>query len=319
MKKILFIGMIIVVAVAAILFSLKNHAGEIVLVTRGHLVQAVYATGEVEAVVSAAISPQISAKITEIPVEEGEAVTEGQVLAHIEDSVEQARLDEYRARMGYLEKEKERYEALSSKDYSSKSKYEKILSDYEAVKSQIESQEKLIERMHIISPMDGVVLERNVESGETVTSLDIIFYVGQPDNLRVTAKVDEEDIPLVKIGQRVLIKSDSFPDDVFEGTVKEITPRGDPVDKNFRIRVALREGSPLLIGMTVEVNIITAEAANALLVPASSVMDGKVWLVDGRTITPTKVKTGIANEEGVQILNGLQEGQEILLNPSSME
>jgi RND family efflux transporter MFP subunit len=308
-----------IIIIGAIFLFFKQGNPETILPKRGHIVQAVYATGEVESVISSKISTQVSGKVMQVPVEEGDRVKTGQLLAQLDDGVEVAKISAYQAKLKYLTKEKDRYRELADMKYSSEGKYEKILSEYESIKAQLEAQQKLIERLKIVAPFDGVVLERNIESGETVTSVDIIFYVGDPDKLRVTAKVDEEDIPLVKIGHKVLIKSDSFPGKSFNGEVKEITPRGDPIDKNFRIRVSLPKGSPLLIGMTVEVNIITKEEQKALLVPTSSVVDGNIWLVNGNNIKKTKVITGISSEDFIQILNGLTDNQSIILNPDELK
>ena len=116
--------------------------------------------------------------------------------------------------------------------------------------------------MTIISPIDGMVLRREIEPGEFVKQGDTAFWVGQPKPLRITAEVDEEDIPLVKLKQRALIKSDAFPEQVSEGLISDITPKGDPLNKNFRVRISLPENSPLYVGMTVEVNIIINEVDN---------------------------------------------------------
>ena len=102
-----------------------------------------------------------------------------------------------------------------------------------------------------------------------------VFYLAKAGvPLRISADVDEEDIPLVKVGQKVLIRSDAFPSRVFTGEVLEITPKGDPVARSYRVRIELPADTALMIGMTAETNIVTAEKQDALLVPASAVSGG---------------------------------------------
>ena len=97
--------------------------------------------------------------------------------------------------------------------------------------------------------------------------------------------MDEEDIPLVQVGQKVLVRADAFPGRVFDAVVKEVTPKGDPVGRSYRVRLGLPDNLPLRIGMTTEANIVVAERNNALLLPAAVVKDGAVWKVtDGRAV-----------------------------------
>jgi RND family efflux transporter MFP subunit len=144
---------------------------------------------------------------------------------------------------------------------------------------------------------------------------DSVFWVGASKPLRVTAEVEEEDIPLVDVGQKVLLKADAFPDQIIEGKVVEITPKGDPVDKNFRVRVSLPEDTRFMTGMTVESNIIVREAKNVLLVPTSGVREGAVFVTAGEKFERRAVELGVRGEEEVEIREGLREGEKILKNP----
>lgn len=319
MKLLITLGLIVGLGGALLWFGLKNGGKETVHPVRSTVVQAVYATGEVEPVHWAKIATQIPGKIEQVMVDEGAVVTQNQPLAKLDDSVECAKASEYLARLGFLEKEKKRYESLAARDVASKRKYDSIVSEYDAMQAQLESQNEQVGRMMMRSPMDGVVLQRDVEPGETVTLTDTLFWVGAPSPLRITAEVDEEDIALVAVGQAVQIKADAFPDAVIDGEVAEITPKGDPVDKDFRVRIRLPEETPLMIGMTVEVNIIVQTIKDALVVPLSSVVDDTVWVKAGRKFRPRTVKTGIANEQQVQVLDGIGESDTILRNALEME
>jgi RND family efflux transporter MFP subunit len=316
MKKFLGTFLILAGLGAAFFFAWKHYLYKAPPLTvtpqRGAIVQAVYATGEVEPVRWAKVSTQVPGRVETVFVEEGDDVTAGQPLAEIEGHVERARIAEFEARLQYLEKEKKRTAELMKKGFASKSTYDALVSDYDAVKAQLESQHHVLHRLTVTTPLDGTVLKRDIEPGETATMVDILFWIGDTENLRITAAVDEEDIALVRTGQNVLIKADAFPDQVLEGIVTETTPKGDPVDKNFRLRVSLPEDSPLMIGMTVEINIVTKQEEDALLVPAGSVKNNKIWVMENGAAVPVTVKTGISDTSRIQILDGLKGDENIL-------
>ncbi len=311
--------MMVVLAVLAVgfaawrLFLVPSY--DTVKVTKGKAVQSVYATGSIEPVYWSKISPAIAGQISEILAKEGQQVNKGEVLARLEDKVERAQLAELHAKRQYLTLETERQLKLRARNVASKRTYEKVLSLFQEIKAEIKAQEQLLERMVVSSPMDGVVLKRDIELGEYVKSGDVIMWVGLTTPLRVTADVDEEDIPLVRKGQKVLIKADAFPGEIHEGMVSKITLKGDPVSKNFRVRVGLPADTKFLIGMTVEINVIAKEVPEALLVPKSSVINNKLWLVKGGKAIATAVKVGIVGEEKIQIVKGVKEGEAVVLNP----
>lgn len=295
---------------------LKGNGYETVMPSTGKAVQAVYATGATEPVYWSMVSAHVTGRVEAIQQDEGSKVAKGALLATFDDSVEQAKVTELTARLVYLAKEMDRQLALSKRDYASARAYEQTVSEYNATKAQFEAQNELIGRMQITAPMEGTVLRREIEPGEIALQGKTIFWVGKPRPLRITAEVDEEDIPLVKLGQKVLIKADAYPQEIFYGKIAEITPKGDPVNKSFRVRISLPEDTKLLVGMTVEINIIAREEKDALLVPASSVMHNTVWKVKGSSIKKQKIIAGISDEEHVQIIKGITEKDSILLNPS---
>ncbi|MCH2038784.1 MAG: efflux RND transporter periplasmic adaptor subunit [Rickettsiales bacterium] len=300
-------------------YVLTQGKPETISPSRGTVIQAVYATGEVEPVHWAKISTQITGKVDSIFVDEGDPVESNASLLQLDDTAECSKASQYAAKLRYLEKEKERYQALAENDYSSKSNYERILSEYEATQAQLDAQNEIVGRMLLSSPLDGIVLKRDVEPGETINPSDIVFWVGNTSPLRITAEVDEEDIALVKVGQTALIKADAFPDTEIEGVISDITPKGNPIDKNFRIRVSLPDDTPLLIGMTVEINIIAQKIENALLIPASSIAQNSVMVKEGRGFTTREVIVGISDDKQVQITEGLDETDIILLHNESVQ
>ncbi len=298
----------------------QPHSYKMATVHTGKAVEAIYATAIVEPVDWAAIAPVTTGRITTVNVKEGDLVKKGGVLAKLDDTTVQAELEEARARQTYLEKEMDRVEKLLEKGHASQQKYDEIKSDLEQIQAHIRMHEQQAYQLSLLAPIDGTVLWRDVELGEVKQAGEPLFWVGKPRPLRLEAEVDEEDIPKVKSGQKALITADAFEGRVLEGVVNWISPKGDPVNKSYRVYVSLPDETPLMIGMTVETNIIVQEKGNTMLVPTDTVIEGPaVWLVvaQGEQMIARKVsvKTGIVGENNIEILSGLAEGDRIILPP----
>ncbi|MGB5299079.1 MAG: efflux RND transporter periplasmic adaptor subunit, partial [Thiogranum sp.] len=142
-----------------------------------------------------------------------------------------------------------------------------------------------------------------------------VFWLSCGTSLRITAEVDEEDIALVQPGQNVLIRADAFPNQTFEGSVQNITPKGDPVSRSYRVRIGFSEETPLMIGMTAETNIIIRETREALLLPSGAVTQGNVWLVVEDRLAKRKVTVGAKGLKETEILSGIKADDVIVLKP----
>jgi len=156
----------------------------------------------------------------------------------------------------------------------------------------------------------------NGEIGQIIAADKPLLWMLCCAPLRVSAEVDEEDIAQVRPGQEVLIRADAFPGKIFRGTVQSITPKGDPVARTYRVRIALPEDTPLMIGMTAETNIVLRNADNALLVPAGAVQQDVVWRVTDGKLEKQKVIVGAKDAREVEILSGLRDGDRIVASPT---
>jgi RND family efflux transporter MFP subunit len=280
-------------------------------------VEAVYATGVVEPVSWARVSPVTPGRIVDLLAGEGETVKEGQVLARLDDREALARVAEMESRLVYLKSEVGRAADLAQKGFKSKEAEEKARSDYQQAAAALAAARQRHADMVVLSPMEGVVLRRDGEVGEVVDIQTVLFWVGAPRPLRITADVDEEDIARIRPGQRVLIKADAFPDRVLEGTLDRITLKGDPLSKTFRVRIALPDDTPLLVGMTTEINVVVAEKADALLIPAGALADGRVFVVEGDTARARPVTVGVRGRSRVEVVAGLSDGEAVIDSPPS--
>ena len=220
---------------------------------RGPAVQAVYATGVVEPVHWAKVAPTIVELIAEVIKRDGDAVKRGDILARLDDREAKAKLARLQAAAKFTKEELERYEELARRNIASRQIFERARRDYIQAISAVAAGKERLNDYVLVSPLDGIVLRHDGEVGETVKPGDIVFWVGKRLPLRIIAEVDEEDIPLVRPGQEALLTADAFAKLVFGGQVKEITPKGDPINKNYRVRITIPDNTPLQIGMTTEV------------------------------------------------------------------
>ncbi len=284
-------------------------------VVRGHAVAAVYATGTVEPVNWAKVSPTVTGRIQTIYVRDGAQVTTGRPLIQLDDREARARLAELEARQRYWREELQRQTTLAERGFASRDARERAQSEFLQADAAIAAQRQRLSDLTLVSPMDGVVLRQDGEVGEVVDKQQVLFWIGQPKPLRITAEIDEEDIPRVAIAQRTLIKADAFPDQILEGTVAEITPKGDPINKSYRVRIGLPPDTPLKIGMTTEINVVVEERADVPLVPTAAVRGGAVFVVDNGVARRRPVKLGIVGRSLAEVKEGVALGEPVIVNP----
>ena len=281
----------------------------------GKAVHAVYATAAVEPVTWAKVAPLVRGRLVEVCRCEGQAVDRGFVLARLDDAEPRAEVGAMEARLRFLREEVDRQRVLAERRIVSEQTFERVDSEFRQAQANLAALKARLKHYELSAPIAGIVLKRDGEVGEVVDQNAAVFWVGQPKPLWATAEVDEEDIPLVGLGQRVLLKADAFPGRAIEGRVAMITPKGDPVSKSYRVRLSLPDDAPLLIGMTVEANIVVREEAGATLVPSRALRGDKVLLVEAGRIVERTVKRGIVGPERTQVLQGLTAGERVVAAP----
>ncbi|WP_284701114.1 MULTISPECIES: efflux RND transporter periplasmic adaptor subunit [Rhodoplanes] len=273
--------------------------------TRGTAAQIVYATGVVEPVTWAKIGPAVRGRIVARCRCEGQTVAAGHVLARLDDREARHTLQELEARRDQARRDRDRQVELAARGVAAPQAQERALTELRQLEALIAAQAERIENYRLVAPLAGMVLREDGEVGEMVDTAAVLYRVGEPRPLRLVAEVNEEDIPLVAVGQRVWIRADAFPDRDLEARVHDITPAGDAVAKTFRVRIRLPDDTPLAIGMSVEANIVVREQAGALLAPIEAVRDGAVFVIEGGRAVRRPVRTGIRGPRTVEIVAGL--------------
>jgi len=308
----------------------------IAIATTGPAVEAVYATGSVEPVQWARVGPATRARITAVLVEEGERVSEGQPLARLDDRQARSLADEAEARARFAAEDLTRTRTLVARDIAARATLERAERDARAARAAADALFQRLDDFLVRAPTGGVVLRRDAEVGEVVDTPASLFWIGEPRPLRVTAEVDEEDIARIEPGQRALLRADAFPGRVLEGEVAQITPKGDTTRKAYRVRLSLPEDTPLLIGMTVEANIVLRETPDAVLVPPAAVVlpqagrgaagatpvlrpgverPAVVWVVEKETARRREVMAGVQGPRATELRRGLAAGEAVILDP----
>lgn len=299
------------------LMSHQNHSAlEVVYPVIGPAVRGVYATGTVEASVMMPIAPRTGARLMELHADEGSKVSKDQVLAQLEDDDLKHNLQELRTRAEFAKKDYDRNAALVKQKAVSVEVYERAKSDWQAAEAAVQAANAQLGYLKLMSPAEGTIIRRDGEVGQMIPANQPVFWLSCCAPLRISAEVDEEDIAEVQPGQKVLIRADAFPGKVFHGEVQAITPKGDPVARSYRVRVGFTEPTPLMIGMTAETNIVIREVKDALLVPATAISSGKVWVVTGGALKAVSVVTGARGTKQSEIKEGLSKDDLVVVSPS---
>ena len=283
--------------------------------TRGPIVDAVYASGTVEPEVMYPLAPRVTARLTALMADEGTTVAPGQILATLEAPEVSANVLELQARETNARSIFQRNQRLLPQGAVSQAAFDSSQADYRAATQARKAAQAQLGFTQLTAPVTSTIIERNGEVGQLIPANQTVFWLAEPGNLRVTVQVDEEDIPQVTVGQRVLMRADAFPGQSFEGSVASITPRGDAEARSFRVRVSLPANIPFRIGMTVETNIILRTEDSALLIPTSAVIGDKVWKVVGGELQPQPVTTGVLTTSQTEVLTGLTTSDTIVTQP----
>ncbi|MCR4268104.1 efflux RND transporter periplasmic adaptor subunit [Nitratireductor sp. ZSWI3] len=279
----------------------------VVAPARGTAAEIVFASGTVEPRSWAKVTSLVRERIVETCVCEGETVAKGDVLARLDASEAEATLAELKARYKLALDEQQRLTVLVDRNVANLTALERARSEVSQVEALIAGQTARLGNYELRAPDDGVVLRKDAEVGEIAEPGTVLFWVGRPTPRIVVAEVNEEDIPRVEPGQRALLRSDAFPGRELEAKVDSITPKGDPVTRTYRVRLALPDDTPLLIGMSVDANIVIRTSEGALLVPAIALRENRLFVVEGDTARLVTVETGIRGTSRTEVLSGLAE------------
>lgn len=312
----------------------------------------VTATGTIEPVTSVTVGTQVSGIVSKLYVDYNSIVKAGDVIAELdrtnlmsELSSAKASLNSAQSELDYQKANHERYKTLHEKGLISANEYEQVRLSFIKAQQTLTNHKENVKKAQtnlgyatITSPIDGVVLSKAVEEGQTVASsfnTPTLFTIAKDlTDMRVIANVDEADIGEVKEGQRVTFTVDAFPEDTFQGFVSQVRQEAAAESNVVTYEVVIsapNEDLKLKPGLTANVNIFTLEMKDILTIPNKALRftpneamlsegetiqnaEGKtkVWVKEGSVLKAMPVKTGMTNGTLTQVLEGLAPGTEII-------
>ena len=347
--KIVLWCVVAVLVLAVLLLLLNRKEDKQVLVYQTTVLEptaissSVTATGTVEPVKQVEVGTQVSGIISKIYVDYNSVVKEGQLIAELDMSVLKTELESSRANLNsskveydYQTRNYERIKGLYDKELVSAQEFEQALYSYDKARfsySQAQSNytkaQKNIGYAKIYSPIDGVVLSRAVDEGQTVASgfsTPTLFTIANDlTQMRVIANVDEADIGSVKDGQRVDFEVDAYPEDTFRGTVTQVRLQATTTSNVVTYQVVIDAPNPdlkLKPGLTANITIYTLDKHDVIAVPVRALrftpegekyQENTVWkqLPDGKLEAVT-VRTGVSDGVQTEILEGLVAGDRVV-------
>jgi HlyD family secretion protein len=319
-----------VLIVAALAFAawralLEPPAVTLVRPARGPAIEAVYATGVVEPIDYARFGATVAGRVAELLVDEGDVVRKGDVVARLDDSQPRARLRDARARLTMAEADIARDQTLMNRRVLAVQTLERAQQERDQAAAAVDLFARQVEDYTVLSPLAGTVMKRNVQLGETVAANTPMFEIVSTLRKRIAADVDERDIAGVELGARLAARADGFPDEVFTANVTNIRRQGDASSRTFRVEADLSPDTKLMIGMTVDVDVVIRQRPEALLLPAGAIAHGPstggrpgapvVYVVDGGRVKRVAVKTGAIGPAKVEIVSGLADADAVVANP----
>lgn len=291
MKKMINMGLSAVLAIALFACGKKQQVTlETATAARGEIVETVTATGTLESVTQVDVGTQVTGIVSKLFADYNSIVKEGQVIAEIDKTTLESELKSANANMEsakqtyeYCKRNYERDKALHEKQLISDYEFETTKKDYLVAKASYEKSQsdrvkaaRNLSYAEIYSPIDGIVMSREVEVGQTVVSnmsVANLFVIADLDNMRVVADVDEADIGSVKVGQKASFTVDAYPNDVFAGKVTQVRINPTTTSNVVTYEVLISTENPehkLIPGLTANITINTKELKDVVTVPVKT-------------------------------------------------
>lgn len=303
-------------AAAAAFWLFRPAPVEVVRPRIGPSVTAVYASGTVEASVMFPVAPRVGARLVALNTDEHGVVHKGELLGRLEAADLAGNIAQLQAQANFAKADYDRYVRLMNARATTQQAYDHALASWKTAAAAVRQARAQAGFMDLKAPGDCTVIARDGEIGQFIAANSPVFWLSCRPELRISAQVDEEDISLVKPGQKVLIRADAFPGRHFEGSVTAVTPKGDPIGRSYRVRIMLPPDTPLRIGMTTEANIIARVNSHAMLLPPSAVLEDHVWRVEGGRVVRVPVTLGAKANDWVEVTGGISRDDLILRNAS---
>ncbi|MCI5875339.1 MAG: efflux RND transporter periplasmic adaptor subunit [Prevotellaceae bacterium] len=355
-KKWGIVAAVVIVAVAVIATCSRGKKNDEVEFEMGkvapaNLQNSITATGCIEPVTSVTVGTQVSGIVSKLYVDYNSVVKKGQVIAELDKTnltselnTAKANLASMQSTLSYQTANFKRNQTLYKKGLISANEFEEAQLAYRQAKENVATARENVRKAQtnlgyatITSPIDGIVLSKSVEEGQTVAasfSTPELFTIAQDlTNMQVVADVDEADIADVKVGERVSFTVDAYPTETFSGTVKQVRQEATTTNNVVTYEVVISAPNAdmkLKPGLTANVTIFTSELDGVLSIPSKAlryspeketvgkrkIVDcngkNKVWTLEGNQVMAHAVKIGMTDGTHTQILGGIAAGKQII-------
>ncbi len=276
----------------------------------------VEANGSVVANEYVELHPEVSGRLTYLNVAEGHAVAQGTVIARINDADLQAQLSKSRVQLDLAQKTADRYQKLLAVNGLNQADYDNVLNQVNSLKADMQYTQTLIDKTVIKAPFSGVLGLRQVSPGAYVTSANIIVTIQQVSKVKIDFTLPEEFSDLIKKGQLVDVEVDAANQRRKKAIIIATEPQVNQATRNLKIRALLQEGTANP-GAFVKVFIDAGGNKKAVMVPTNSIIpddkNSQVILVKSGKASFVNVKTGIRENSNVEIVEGIQPGDSIVV------
>jgi RND family efflux transporter MFP subunit len=313
--------------------TLEFTPADIAVVEMRSLVRSIPFSGSLAPVVQTAVKSKVPGEVTRVLVREGEAVKEGQLLAQIDVTDLQSRVDaqvaaleEAKARLTIAEKNRANSQQLLRQKFISQNAHDTTESTFEASAASVRSQEaqvriarKALDDAQVRSPIAGFVAAKTVNAGEKIGVDQPLFTLVDLARMEIEAPAPASEIPSVKAGQAASFRVDGFGERVFDGRIERINPTAQPGSRSILlyISVANRDGA-LRGGMFAKGNIVLDRPQPAAVIPVTAIREESgqayVFTIENNKIARRPVKVGtIQQADGVaEVVSGLEQGMNVV-------
>lgn len=293
-------------------------AVETATVVEGEIARVVVLPGTVEPIRTVGVNAQVSGALLEVPVEEGDRVREGQVVASLDDRELQAQLRSAEAAFEVAEAAFERAKQLRERQVITQPEYEADRTAFEAARAQLDQLRTRVGFTQVRSPIGGVVTSKVVQSGDVIGVQGRLLDVAEVDTMVVRVSVSELDVVEIAPGDAVQVELDALPGEVLQASVRRVFPSADPTTRLVPVEVALSDEDRTRArpGFLARVTFQLDPKPDAMLVPASAIVSrggGEgVYVVAESTVVLRTVTPGLTAEGRIEIVEGLEVGDRVV-------
>lgn len=282
--------------------------------TRGDIYAIYTGTAPIEAFAEANVISKVGGEVREILVEEGDAVRQGQILARLDGDRLRLELSQSEAQLRKLQRDYERNIDLSEKGLVSAGDFDKIKFETEALQASFNLAKLELDYTQIRAPIDGVISERFIKLGNTLSENDPVFRVTSFEPLVAYLHIPEREYRNIDAGQTVGINIDALQGAAIVASVTRVSPIVDPETGTFKITIEIYdEQRRIKPGMFGRISVIYDQHANVLQVPRSAIIEEigqtSVFVVENDIAIRRPVETGFSNEGLIEITSGLTDDE----------